>query len=156
MELGSASHQSFFHIPPQKSLVCFLGPSTRGLHKSSRYHTYHNRMTRISDSLHMAGYTGSWPGRNRKSKRMCSFSVNSTFSLKDTWDHSPRGLPSLNFVTLPIYFYADPDSGWLILGRTLCIPLSSQEKLFLAWLLTYTDLCMERMVTYSIMRDTGI
>lgn len=97
-----------------------------------------------------------WPGRNRKSKRMCSFSVNSTFSLKDTWDQSPRGPLPLNFVTLPILFNADPDSGWLILGRTVGISLSSQEKLFLAWLLAHADLCMERMVACSNAREAGL
>lgn len=53
------------------------------------------------------------------------------------------------------FFYADTDSGWLILGRTMCIPLSSQEKLFLAWLLTHADLRMEWMVPYSNARDSG-
>lgn len=94
-----------------------------------------------------------WPGRNRKSKRMCSFSMNSTFSLKDTWDQSPRGPLPLNFVTLLILFYTDPDSGWLILGRTVSTSLSSQEKLFLSWLLAHADLCMERMVAYANARE---
>lgn len=59
-----------------------------------------------------------WPGRNRKSKRTCSFSVNSTFSLKGTWDQFWRGPLPLSSVTLPVVFYPDPDCGWLVLGRT--------------------------------------
>lgn len=158
MELGRTLPQSLPY--PLHEIICALSwfQHPRPAQCQQIYHTYHNRTMTISGSLHMAGYVGSWPGRNRKSKRMCSFSVNSTFSLKNSWDHSPRGLPPLNFVTLLIilFFYIDPDSGWLILGRTVCIPLSFQEKLFLAWLLTHAEHCAERMVTYSNARDTGI
>lgn len=97
-----------------------------------------------------------WPGRNRKWKRMCSFSVNSAFSLKSTWDQFSRGPLPLNSVTLPVLFHADPDSGWLVLGRTKGMSLSSQEELLLAWLLAHADPCMERMVAYSDAREAGL
>jgi len=82
----------------------------------------------MSGSLRLAGCAGSWPGRNRKSKRMCSFAVNSTFQPERQLGWFPKRSFPLDFVTLPILFYADPDSGWLILVRSMCItPESSGE-----------------------------
>lgn len=97
-----------------------------------------------------------WPGRNRKSKRMCSFSASNAFSLKGTWDQSSRGPLPLSSVTLPVVFYPDPDCGWLVLGRTAGISLSSQEELLLAWLLAPAGVCMERMAACCDAREAGL
>lgn len=43
-------------IHSTESLQCFLGSSTPGLNKTSRYHTYHSRTLTISCSLQLADY----------------------------------------------------------------------------------------------------
>lgn len=105
-----SQHQAGFLQSPSstsstKAFVHFRGFSAGGLHERSNYRAIHNRIVALSASWHMAGWAGSWPGRNRKSKRMCSSSVNSTCSLEDGWDRSPRGLFPHAFVIPPIFLH---------------------------------------------------